>query len=91
MTDWPPIYTKLPDDGWVIPHHSSLDYCHVRVMGRTKRGRLRVEGYRSLGWTPDGAFIRCSIEPDKLTQIDSNHVQFLDLYEDPCRPSVKDY
>lgn len=89
----PGSFLDLPEEGWVIPHHSSLDYCHVRVTGWTKAGRLKVEGYRSHGWTPDHALIRCSILPDKLTDIPSWRTDFLELYEDPCRPApqVKDY
>ncbi|ARK07541.1 hypothetical protein LAV_00166 [Sphingobium phage Lacusarx] len=76
----------LTTTGWVIPHHTALDYCRVEVIGGARDGRVRVEGHRHHGWNPDGALVRCRINPDKMTQTPSWHTDFLALYEDPCHP-----
>lgn len=72
---------------WVIPHHSSLDYCAVTIIGEPDlTGMIRVEGYQNEGWRKSGGHIRTKVRADKLTKTPSWHVDFLKLYEDPCHP-----
>jgi hypothetical protein len=74
---------------WVIPHGSSLDYCHVKIEHHLPDGRVRVSGKRTEGWTRDHAFIRCKVPLDMLTKIDSRTVAFKDLYDDPHDPRLR--
>ncbi len=73
---------------WVIPHRSSLDYCCVVITstGPDKHGRVFVEGVRSQGWVIDHARIKTRVPLNKLTKTPSWHMDFKDLYDDPCIP-----
>lgn len=79
-------FGEFSQTGWVIPHGTALDYCRVDVLREDQHGRLFVEGCRYHGWKPDGALVKCKIAADKLTQIPSWHLDFLELYDDPHRP-----
>lgn len=78
------------ESGWVIPHHSPLDYCYVQVIGEAKDGRYIVKGRRDEGWIADNALITCKIARDKLTSVPSSQRDFLELYDDPCQPILQD-
>lgn len=87
LCEWEP-----PEHMWVIPHGHALDYCSVVVLTDMPdgRGRVRVEGRRTEGWTRDGAFIRSKVAADKLTSVPSWHRDFLELYDDPHDPRLKE-
>ncbi len=74
---------------WVIPHGSSLDYCHVTILSPHHDGTIRVEGRRTEGWIRDGANIRTKVPVDMLTDTPSWHKDFLTLYDEPHDPRLK--
>ena len=87
LCEWEP-----PEYMWVIPHGNALDYCAVVLLTDMPdaRGRVRVEGRRTEGWTRDGALIRSKVDVTKLTSVPSWHRDFLELYEEPHDPRLKE-
>ena len=91
--DWHSLYYNEwpePKMKWVIPHGSSLDYCHVEVGDITRCGRyVRVSGRRTEGWTMDGAHIKTRVPLDKLTEVPSWREDFKDLYDYEYHPKLR--